>query len=155
MYPLYEKKKSKYFASLNIKDVTDNKKFWKTIKPCFSDKSKNSERIVLNENDEVVMEDDKVALTLNTFFSNIVTSLNIPKFKNCNPLSEGIPQPILRVILKLANHPSINAIKKYNRTRYQFFFSEVEKEDIIKALQKLNPKKVTQETDIHVKILME
>ena len=36
------------------------------------------------------MEDDKVALTLNTFFSNIVTSLNIPKFKNCNPLSEGI-----------------------------------------------------------------
>ena len=90
MYPLYEKKKSKYFASLNIKDVTDNKKFWKTIKPCFSDKSKNSERIVLNENDEVVMEDDKVVLTLNTFFSNIVTSLNIPKFKNCNPLSEGI-----------------------------------------------------------------
>ena len=55
--------------------MTDNKKFWKTIKPpCFSDKSKNSERIVLNENDEIVMEDGKVALTLNTLFSNIVTS---------------------------------------------------------------------------------
>ena len=77
--------KSKYFANLNIKDVTDNKWFWKTIKPSFSDKSKNSERIVLKENDEIVMEDGKVALTLNSFLSNIVTSLNIPKFKNCNP----------------------------------------------------------------------
>ena len=61
--------------------MTDNKKFWKTIKPCFSDKSKNSERIILIENDEIVMEDGKVALTLNTFFSNIVTtSLNITKY---------------------------------------------------------------------------
>ena len=54
---LTRNEKSKYFANLNIKDVTDNKKFWKTIKPCFSDKSKNSERIVLIENDETVMED--------------------------------------------------------------------------------------------------
>ena len=36
------------------------------------------------------MEDGKVALTLNVFFSNIVISLNIPKFKNYNPLSERI-----------------------------------------------------------------
>ena len=38
----------------------------------------------MKENDEIVMEDGKVALTLNRFFSNMVTSLNIPKFKNCN-----------------------------------------------------------------------
>ena len=68
-------------------------------------------------------------------------------------MPERIPQPTLRAILKYANHPSISAIKKYNRTRHQFFFSIVEKEDIIKELQKLNPKKVTQETDIPVKIL--
>ena len=70
--------------------MTDNNKIWKTIKPCFSDKSKNSERIVLIENDEIVLEDGKVALTLSMIFSNIVTSLNIPKFKNSNPLSERI-----------------------------------------------------------------
>ena len=63
------------------------------MKPCFSDKSKNSEIIVVIENDEMVMEDDKVALTLNIFFKNIVTSLNTPKFKNCNLLSERIPHP--------------------------------------------------------------
>ena len=65
---LIRKKKSRYFSNLNIKNVTENKKFWKTIKPCFSNKSKNSERIVLTENDKIVMEDGKVALKYNMFF---------------------------------------------------------------------------------------
>ena len=66
-------------------------------------------------------------------------------------MSERIPT--LRAILKCASHPSISAIKEYNRTFHQFFFPVVEKENIIKELQKLNLKKVTQETDIQVKIL--
>ena len=60
------KEKSKNFTNLNIKGVIDNKEFWKTVKPCFSDKY--SERIVLKEDDGIVMKDGKVALTLNTFF---------------------------------------------------------------------------------------
>ena len=38
------------------------------MKPCFSDKSENSERIVVIESDKMVMEDDKVALTLHMFY---------------------------------------------------------------------------------------
>ena len=126
----YTKKENQNISQIKIsKTLQTTKSFGKLLNPCFSDKSKNSERIVLNENDEVDMEDDKVALTLNTFFSNIVTSLNIPKFKNCNLLSERILQPTLRATLKFANHLSISAIKKYNRTRHQFFFSAFEKED--------------------------
>ena len=68
-------------------------------------------------------------------------------------MSERIPHPTLRAILKYANHPSISAVNKYNTNSLQFFFTVVEKEDIIQELQKLNPKKVTQETDIPVKIL--
>ena len=71
----------------------------KSIKPCFSGKFKNSERMVLIEHDRMVMEDGKVLLALNTFFSNTVTRLSIPKFRNCNPLSERTPQPTLRAIL--------------------------------------------------------
>ena len=109
---LLRKEKTKYFAYLNIKDVTDN----------FSDKPKNSERIVLIENDEVVMEDGKVELKLNMFFPNVATSRDIPKFKNCNPLSERIPQPTLRATLKYANRPSISAIKKYIATDLSVFY---------------------------------
>lgn len=47
---LIRKEKTKYSTNLNIKDVTDNKKLWKIIKPCLSGKSKNSE--VLTKNDE-------------------------------------------------------------------------------------------------------
>ena len=32
---------------LDVKDITDNKKFWKTIKPLFSDKSKSRRTITL------------------------------------------------------------------------------------------------------------
>ena len=71
----------------------------KTIKPCFSGKFKNSERMVLIEHGKMFMEDGKVVLTLNTFLSNTVTRLNIPKFRNCNPFSERTPQPTLRAIL--------------------------------------------------------
>ena len=61
LYPLYEKKKTKYFANLNINEVTD-KNFWKTIKHCFSGKSKNSEKIFLIENDEIAMKIAKLHL---------------------------------------------------------------------------------------------
>ena len=66
------------------------------------------------------MEDGKGALK--HFFSKVVTSLNIPNFKNYNPLSERIPQPTLRAILKYSNHPSISTIKKYNNPAPVFLF---------------------------------
>ena len=37
---LLRKVKKNYYANLNLKCITDNKKFWNTVKPFFSDKSK-------------------------------------------------------------------------------------------------------------------
>ena len=34
---LLKKTKKEYFRNLNIKDLNDNKKFWKKMKPFFSD----------------------------------------------------------------------------------------------------------------------
>ena len=33
-----------YYANLNEKDLTDNKQFWRTVKPLLSDKIKSSEK---------------------------------------------------------------------------------------------------------------
>ena len=55
--PLHKKKITKQYANLVIKDVTNNKNFWKSIKPCFIDKSKTFEKIVLIENEEIATED--------------------------------------------------------------------------------------------------
>lgn len=55
----------------------------------------------------MVIEDDTVALTLNKYslyihykYSSIFTSLNVPKVKDSNPLSERISQPTLGAIIK-------------------------------------------------------
>ena len=35
---LYKKERKKYYSNLDIKNITDKKKFWKTMKPFFSEK---------------------------------------------------------------------------------------------------------------------
>ena len=44
---LLRKVKKKYFATLSEKDITDNKKFWQTIKLFLSEKTKSREKITL------------------------------------------------------------------------------------------------------------
>ena len=44
---LLRKTKKDYYANLNEKDIADNKKFWQTVKPLFSDKVKSKEKITL------------------------------------------------------------------------------------------------------------
>ena len=39
----------------NINFITDNKKFWKTVKPAFSDKLRQSKKIVLVNNDDIYL----------------------------------------------------------------------------------------------------
>ena len=42
---LLRKEKKEYFANLNEKDVTNNKKFWQTVQPFLSEKLKSREKI--------------------------------------------------------------------------------------------------------------
>ena len=46
---LLKKTKRQYFCNLNIKDLNDNKKFWKKFKPFFWDKSLETNNIILKE----------------------------------------------------------------------------------------------------------
>ena len=73
-----------YHGNLDQKDITDNKKFQKIVKPFLSDKSINSDKIHLNENGELINSKTKTAKVLNEFFSNIVKILKIPEYDNLN-----------------------------------------------------------------------
>ena len=53
------KTKINYNGNLDEKDITDNKKFWKIVKPLLSDKSINSDKIHLNENGELITIEPK------------------------------------------------------------------------------------------------
>ena len=60
--------KRNYYSNLDVNKVNDNKKFWETIKPCFSDKNTLRKRITLIEKDNIITEDLTLAQTFNTFF---------------------------------------------------------------------------------------
>ena len=54
---LLRKTKKQYYGDLNEKNVLDNKKFCKTVKPFLSDKFPLNEKIIIVENDEIISND--------------------------------------------------------------------------------------------------
>ena len=56
-----------YFANLNVKDIVENKQFWRTVKPLFFDNTKSNEKITLVENETVTTQDEQIADLLNLF----------------------------------------------------------------------------------------
>ena len=66
------KAKRSYYKNLDLKDITDSKKFWATVKPLFSNKIKSTEYITLEENGKNISNDKELAGIFNKFFVNIV-----------------------------------------------------------------------------------
>ena len=58
---LLRKTEAEYFQNLNVKDLSDNRKFWKTIKPYFSNKDLNSNRLSLKEKGNLVSDEKKTS----------------------------------------------------------------------------------------------
>ena len=71
------RKEKSHFENLDTSHITDNKMFWKTIKPMFSKKCTMKEKITLAKNDEIVSDCQPVAELFNKFFTNIVIELNL------------------------------------------------------------------------------
>ena len=68
--------KREYFDKLSVKTAT--KPFWKTSKPCFSNKhSHGGSKIILIENDKIVSENYKIAKPFNTYFESVTDLLNL------------------------------------------------------------------------------
>ena len=53
---LLRKTKKEFYNTLNVKCITENKLFPKTVKPLFTDKTLKDERISLVENNKVVSD---------------------------------------------------------------------------------------------------
>ena len=73
---LLRKTKKNYFTSLNIKDITDSKTFWKTIKPNFNEKGFRSSKIIFSEKGPIFNSNKKICDTINNYFINITKTLN-------------------------------------------------------------------------------
>ena len=109
---LYKKERKRYYMNLDTKYVTDNKMFWKTMKPFFSDKGLGKSNIILIKDEKIISDDLDVANTLNTYFDKAVASLNTNIPKECTTDTTNITDTIQSIIVKYSNHPSILNIGK-------------------------------------------
>ena len=99
---------------------------------------------------EIIVDDYNTAKVLNTFFSNIVSNLNIAEYSNCEPLNNNISDPVLKYVVKYRNHPSIPAIREAcnKHSRVPFSFSKINRKEILGEVLKLETSKACQDTDI-------
>ena len=56
---LIRQEKKNFFNNISTRDITDNKTFWKTVKPLFTDKIQTKSKITLIEKKKLFPEKSK------------------------------------------------------------------------------------------------
>ena len=124
-----------FFNSLNPSVISGNRKFWKILKPFFSNKGNYGNKIELVENEEIIDDNTKVAEELNNFFKTAVASLDIHGNLHTVENVENMSVPIEKAIKKIEFHPSILLLKNRigkNFSQSLFCFNEVTKVEALK-----------------------
>ena len=149
---LLKAEKKKYYNNLDLNVFTDNKTFWKCVKPLFSDKQKYSNKeIMLMEGNTLISNDKEVAETMNTYFIESVENLDIIPYI-CEITHDT--KTVSEIIKKFENHPSVLKIKEYVNTEEKFSFTEVTSDEFQCEINQLDIKKATVENDIPAKVLI-
>ena len=121
---LLRKTKTGYFQKLNIHDLSENRKFWKIIKPYFTINRLNSHKPFLKEKGNLVSNEKQLATIMNSFFINITKGLELKEDNesNANTLED--------VLDAFSSHPSIERIRRTIKTNEKFSFQPVP-EDLV------------------------
>ena len=153
---LIKKAKRSFYKNLDISCLNDNRKFWKNIKPVFSNKVRSVDSINLKENEEFVENDEKIANIFNEYLVNIVPNLEIDIDSEYLCPTVDIVDPVDKAIKKYCNHPSINMINdKMSNTDYSFQFCSATSDKVLDSIQTLDKKKAIRLNDIPTKLIIE
>ena len=146
---LLKREKKNYYNNIDLKIFEDNKKFWRSIKPLFSDKQKYLDRnITIMEDDKIFSENPVVAEKLNNFFLVAAQSLEIEPF-----VLETCKGSLDEIIKQYESHPSVLKIRENVLIGEKFTFKDIDPKDISQRINDLDPEKAGVENDIPAKIL--
>ena len=149
---LLRKEKKRYYNNFDLRIFDDNKKFWRCVKPLFSDKQKILDRnIVIAENDTIYSDNKEVAEKLNNFFIEAVENLEIEPFELNNELI--CSDQIENIVKQYELHPSIPKIEEKITLHEKFRFSNLPDENMQQYILQLNSKKAGIENDLPMDIL--
>ena len=116
---LLRKTKKDYFQNLNMRNLSSNRKFLKTITLYFSNKGLNSNKFLLKEKGNLVSNKKQLATIMNSFFINITKGLEL---KENNEINANTLEDVLDAF---NSHPSIERIRRTVKTNEKFSFQLV------------------------------
>ena len=106
---MVKKAKKEHYQNISLSEITDNKKFWKTLSPLFDNKVKTNQKIITS--------DEEIAKTFKEYFDKIVSKLNIIQ-NDCYIRKTGnMKDPIKKASFKYRYHPSITNIKDIKKSK--------------------------------------
>ena len=146
---LLRKSKKVFYNNLNVKRITNNRKFWQTIKSNFTDKTFKDERITLVDGGKVITEEKDVVKKFKVHFEKIVETLKIDR----PILSELSDDPVVNTVENFSHHASVLKIKEARNSSDCFSFKLVTIEDICEEILALDASKATQRDEIPTKII--
>ena len=133
--------KRAYYKSIQAKSIENDKQFWKTVKPLFSNTNPTSEKITLIENGKILSNDEEVAECFNEYFINITDGMGIdPSLKEVYE-NMTVDEMIVRAVKKYEHHPSIKRIKAINQDTEKFRFSHVNPNEVMRQIEALDKSK--------------
>ena len=139
---LRKKSIAKYFENNCAKQ---DRTFWRTISPFFSDKKfRNGNHTILREGEDTIVDSNEVAEIFNVYFSSIASKIG---FQDQHSTTE-------EAILAHDDHPSVIKIRDaYGENAHSFDFEMVSHDYISKKLRMINIRKATGYDNIPAKLL--
>ena len=148
---LLRKTKRNFYENMNVKLITDNRKFWKQVKPFFNDKKAANSNIILIEGNEIVSDNTKCAEIMNNFFSD--AALNLDVDRNLNTQKSNAVDSVLKAIEVYKDHPSIIKINQQNIIKSSFNFQSIPQSLTLNIIKNLDSSKSYQKDNIPPKLL--
>ena len=134
---LLKQSKNRHFNSFNLNDISENKMFWKTIKPFLTEKNKTINNIILTESNQTVREDKAICQIFNTYFTDVTKDLKLRLVDESQSFE---------------NEESCRSIRQ-NYSGESFSFKSISKDNIIEAVKKLPSNKASISNDIPILII--
>ena len=95
-----------YYNKLDHKKLTNNKTFSKIVKPFFTDKRINNEKVLLMKEGEIISVDKKIYIgkteKQNNFFTDAVKNVNIPQNEDLSVNNDHIADSIIKSIKNIS-----------------------------------------------------
>ena len=144
--------KKNYYEKLYINVIIDNKKFWKSVKPLFSEKSQINTKIILLDEEEIISDSTNCAEIVNNYFSDIAINLDVDR--EIHTVSTHSDDPVMTAIEKYKTHPSITKIAEEDLPHSNFDFHDITEVVMLKAIENLDVSKSFPKDNIPPKIIM-